>query len=166
MAMNKRKVFLIWIFSIILLAEICFHFFKTEPKFTEKQWQPNSLHDLEMHLSSASHILNSSLRYNVHLSEKKSALAEIDFVDNFVNKKTGEGVLNDDGYATPSDDLGFINNAIVNLSSALNEVLLVDEKTLTSQEKRSLHDHIQAALDKMLQVQQAEQKSQPAKSNP
>jgi hypothetical protein len=52
------------------------------------------------------------------------------------------------------------------LRSALNASRLAEEDVVNLQEKTVLHDHIEAALDKMLQVQQAEQKSQPEKSNP
>jgi hypothetical protein len=65
-----------------------------------------------------------------------------------------------------NDEMLIINGTVKSLQAALDESSRIEDGILSSHDKEDLKDHIQVALDKALQIQQAEQKSQPEKSSP
>ncbi|HTK84412.1 MAG TPA: hypothetical protein VL625_04940 [Patescibacteria group bacterium] len=107
--------------------------------------------------------LTKSIDYGIYIKEKKDALAEINFAKMIIIKNAGDDQIVDINAKGPND-LRLIEYAVGYSRTALKQSLLVEK--LTDSQKKALHDHIQNALDKMLQVQEAEQQSQPEKSKP
>jgi hypothetical protein len=170
---SRTEKILVAIIAVLLLALIFVEFHNR--KVTNTTSTPSSasislrthprLNSVQYNLILADLFLEKSIGYGIYIEEKKDALTEIKFAQDFIYKNTGEGQVVDIA-AKGTSDLHIIKDIAGYLQFALNDSLLIEEDKLTHLKKNILRDHIQTALDKIIQVQKSEEKSEPQKSNP